>query len=107
MADLSHKFAAALAANLQTDITAGGCPIGCAGAYTLNIVNDTDDLAELAAIYLTGGGAPTAADKIHPAFTIEARGWSLLQPVKLGEGWKLFVTSTVPVSVQLIGRKEG
>lgn len=107
MADLSKLFAVALAPNVQTDVTGGGCPVGSAGAYTLNICNDTDAEASISAIYLTTGGAAAAANKIHPAMKIEARGWATIQPVKLGEGWKLFVTSDVAVSVQLIGRKEG
>ncbi|PHR20382.1 MAG: hypothetical protein COA37_15220 [Hoeflea sp.] len=107
MADLSHKFAAVLVVDTQTDITGGGCPVGAAGAYTLNIVNDTDGEASLTAVYLTTGGAAAAADKIHPAFTIEARGWAVIQPIKIGEGWKLFVESDTAVSVNLIGRKEG
>lgn len=107
MTDLSHKFAAFLVADVQTDITGGGCPADHAGAYSLNIVNDTDTPAQLDAVYLTTGAAPTDADKIHPSQTIEARGWAVVQPVKIGEGWKLFMQSDIGISVNLIGRKEG
>jgi len=107
VADLSNIFAVELVPDTQTDLTGGGCPAGEAGAYTLNICNDTDDEAQLSAVFLTTGAAPANADKVHPAMTIEARGWATIQPVKLGEGWKVFLTSDVAVSVQLIGRKEG
>ncbi len=107
MADLSHILAVQLAANTQTDVTGGGMAENTAGAYTLNFCNDTDQDVTLKAVYLTSGAAPTSADKIRPAFPIEARGWLHIQPVKLGVGWKLFVEASAPISVQLIGRKEG
>lgn len=108
MADLSALLnAAVLVADTQTDVTDGGVPAGSAGAYSLNICNDSDAAVNFEAIHLTTGAAPTDADKIRPAFQIEARGWRVIQPVKLGEGWKLFVEADAPVSVQLIGRKEG
>lgn len=107
MADMSHLIAVELAANMQTDITGGGMPADAAGAYTLNICNDSQAAVSLSAIYLTDGAAPAARHKIHPRFVVEAAGWLAIQPVKLGDGWKLFLESSAAVSVQLIGRKEG
>lgn len=107
MADLSHISAVTLVADTQTDVTGGGMAAGTAGAYSLNFCNDSDSDAACTAIYLTSGAAPVEADKIRPAFTIEARGWRVIQPLKLGVGWSLFVEADAPVSVQLIGRKEG
>lgn len=107
MADLSHLIAVETAANALLDVTGGGMPAGKAGAYSLNICNDTDAEIQMSAVQVTDGGAPTDAHKCHPAFTIEPRGWSIIQPIKLGEGWRLFVQSSAPLSVQLIGRTEG
>lgn len=107
MADLSHLAAVALVANAQTDVTGGGMAADTAGTFSLNFCNDTDSDVACTAIHLTSGAAPTAADKIRPAFSVEARGWRVIQPVKLGEGWKLFVEADAAISVQIIGRKEG
>lgn len=107
MADYSELIAVELGGGVQTAIPAAGIAAGSAGTYTLNICNDSDAAAAIDAICITKGGAPVASDKVHPAFTIEPRGWAAIQPIKLGEGWKVFVTSSAVVSAQLIGRKEG
>ncbi|KAB1069263.1 hypothetical protein [Methylobacterium planeticum] len=110
MADLSELIPTYLSANTQTDVTgngANGMPAASAGTYTLNLCNDSDAEVVISAIYLTKGEAPTQAHKIHPSHSVEGRGYSLIQPIKIGAGWKLFVTASGPISAQLIGRKEG
>ncbi|CTQ67091.1 hypothetical protein [Roseibium alexandrii] len=96
-----------LAAGVQTDITGGGMASDDAGTFTINFCNDSDTDANLEAVYLTAGEAPGNQHKIHPAFIVAKRGWDLIQPVRIEAGWKLFIQSNIPISVQLIGDRRG
>lgn len=107
MADFSMLTAVELAANTQTVLPTGGVSVGSAGTYSLNICNDSDSDIAFEAIFVTAGSVPGAAHKIRPAFTLEAKGWRVIQPISLGEGFKVFVTASAPCAVQLIGKKEG
>ncbi|WP_395175819.1 hypothetical protein [Roseibium alexandrii] len=108
MADYSTLTAAELAADTQTALPgASGVPADNAGTYILNICNDTGADIGFTAIYVTDGPAPTNAHKIRPAFSVEAGGWLHIQPIVLGQGWKVFVEADAACAVQLIGKKEG
>ncbi|WP_066922802.1 hypothetical protein [Methylobacterium sp. CCH5-D2] len=103
--DRSNIVAITLAANTQTDVTNGSIGDAQAGTYSLKLTNDTDASVTVSQVALTSGADPTAANKIQPAFTIEPRGWWLIQPLTLGSGWRLFVTATGGLSATLVGQK--
>ena len=105
--DYSYQVAVELVADTQTALPAVGIPVGAAGTYSLNICNDSGTEVAFQAISLTTGPNPLGANKMHPRFSVEPYGWATIQPVKMGEGWKLFVQASAPVSVQLVGRREG
>jgi len=107
MVDVSQRYAVRLVANVQTDVTGGGMAVDTAGTYFLNFSNSSGADVALSPIYQTTGGAPTPADEIRPGDVLEAGGWRVVQPIKMGEGWKIFVEASAPISVQLTGRKEG
>lgn len=90
-----------LVAGVQTDVTGGGLGAAEGGTYMLNLCNDSDADALVSAIYVTAGEAPTDKHKIQPRQTIEAFGWASILPLKLGVGFKVFLTSDKPISVQL------
>ncbi|WFS02770.1 hypothetical protein [Rhizobium tumorigenes] len=106
MSDITYYSAVLLVANTQTDVTGGGLPVNAAGLYFMNVCNDSDVDVPLDAVYLTNGEAAAAQHKIHPTVILPARDVMTTQPLKLGEGFKLFVKASAPVSVQLLGAKE-
>lgn len=100
---MANKFQIELVADTATEFPAGGIPANEGGTYMLNLCNDSDAEVAVSAIYLTTGGAPTAADKVEPSRTIEAKGSFALYPIPIGVGWKLVLQASAPISVGLIG----
>lgn len=100
---MANKFQTVLVADTATEFPAGGVPADEGGTYMLNLCNDSQAEVAVLAIYLTTGGAPTAADKIEPARTIEAEGAFSVYPLPIAVGWKLILQASAPISVNLIG----
>ena len=101
---MAQRYAAALAANALTDITAGGAE---EGTYLLNVVNRSPGDTVTVRIAVTSGGAPGDADWLEYGTRIEPNGVLSRWPFPVGAGWKVYVwASLAVVSVNLIGVKE-
>ena len=90
-----------LEANVQKDVTGGGLGAAEGGTYMLNLCNDTASKVNVSAVYVTNGEAPTDKHKVQPRQEIEPFGWRSILPLKLGLGFKVFLTADAPLSVQL------
>jgi hypothetical protein len=96
-----------LAANVQTDITGGGLSSDDAGAFDLNICNNNSNDVTLSGIFITDGVDPEERHRVHPSCTIKAKGYGLIEKIKLHAGWKVFIEANATISVQLIGDRRG